>query len=346
MLLNACSLLPKSTFVCGNSATTAGLTVSLTHDPVSNDYVADAGALVISDNGLCCIDEFDKLENPTSLLEVMEDQMVSVAKGGVVCKVPARTTIIAAANPKFGHYDASKKIKENIRFKQQVISRFDLVYLLRENVNEDYNVSENIIKKFRKEKKEAEESRKYGVNLVGAEIKDDLIDFVRNDSLSHLLRVAPTIYEQELLKKYILYARNVVNPVLTAEAKTKLQNYYVRLRKNENITIRDLESLMRLTEAKAKMELRNIASKKDAEIIIQLYEKTLFKEREQTIKKVDLLEYLKDISAQGQNIFSTHELNSFIERLGLKKPAEQIISNMNNQGYLIKKGKNQYEFRC
>lgn len=345
MLLNACSLLPKSTFVCGNFTTTAGLTVSLTHDPVSNDYVADAGALVISDNGLCCIDEFDKLENPISLLEVMEDQMVSVAKGGVVCKVPARTTIIAAANPKFGHYDVNKKVKENIKFKEQVISRFDLVYLLLENVNEEYNVSENIIKKFRRNKGTTEESQKNKENAVCTKTKDNLIDLVRNDNLNHLLKAGPTIYEQELLKKYVLYARNVVNPVLTTEAKSKLQNYYLKLRKNENITIRDLESLMRLTEAKAKMELRNIASKRDAEIIIQLYEKTLFKEREKTFKKTDLLEYLKEMGTQGQNIFSTEELNSFVERLGLKKPAEQIISNMNNQGYLIKKGRNRYEFR-
>lgn len=187
--------------------------------------------------------------------------------------------------------------------------------------------------------------RRGRAGLPGSQ-RDDLIDCLRNDNLSHILKSVPTIYDTDLLKKYILYARNTVSPVLARDAKSTLQNYYLKLRKNENITIRDLESLMRLTEAKAKMELRNIANKKDAELIIQLYEKTLFKEEEKKAKKANLVEYLRELNGNGQSVFSTEELNSFIERLGMKKPAEQIINNMNVQGYLIKKGKNQFEFKC
>lgn len=120
----------------------------------------------------------------------------------------------------------------------------------------------------------------------------------------------------------------------------KLQNYYTSLRKKENITVSDLESLMRLTEAKDKMELQSIANKSDADIIIQLYEKTLFKE-EKKKKKISFLAYLKEMSDEGKRVFTLQELYSYAEILEIKKTADQIIRNLNEQGYLIiKKIKN------
>lgn len=123
-------------FVCGNGSSSAGLTVSVRHDRGSGGGVIEAGALVLTDQGVCCLDELDKMSsNHQSLLEVMEDQTVSVAKAGVLCKIPARTSILAAANPKGGHYDRSKTVAENLKMNPALLSRFDLVFILLDRPN-------------------------------------------------------------------------------------------------------------------------------------------------------------------------------------------------------------------
>lgn len=100
---------PRGIYVCGNTTSTSGLTVTLSRDAGSGDYALEAGALVLGDQGLCCIDEFDKLgHQQQALLEAMEQQTISLAKAGLVCSLPARTSVIAAANPAGGHYNRAK----------------------------------------------------------------------------------------------------------------------------------------------------------------------------------------------------------------------------------------------
>lgn len=107
-LLNAASVVsPRGLYICGNTCTSAGLTATLHHEGSSGEYGLEAGALVLADQGTCCIDEFDKISDPKALLDVMEQQQVNVAKAGILCSLPARTSVIAAANPVGGHYKYS-----------------------------------------------------------------------------------------------------------------------------------------------------------------------------------------------------------------------------------------------
>lgn len=130
MLMATVKLAPRGVYVSGNSTTTSGLTVTLAKDPQTGETTLEAGALVLGDQGVCCIDEFDKMKDHTALLEAMEQQSVSVAKSGVICTLPARTSVIAAANPVGGHYNKSKSVSENLKMNGALLSRFDLVFIL------------------------------------------------------------------------------------------------------------------------------------------------------------------------------------------------------------------------
>uniref|UniRef100_A0A3Q4GX32 DNA helicase n=1 Tax=Neolamprologus brichardi TaxID=32507 RepID=A0A3Q4GX32_NEOBR len=147
-LIAVCNVAPRGIYVCGNSTSTTGLTVSLSRDAGTGDYALEAGALVLADQGLCCIDEFDKMGNQQqALLEAMEQQSVSLAKAGIVSSLPARTSVVAAANPVGGHYNRGKTVSENLKMGSALLSRFDVVFLLLDIPDEshDRQLSEHVM---------------------------------------------------------------------------------------------------------------------------------------------------------------------------------------------------------
>ncbi|KAK9759857.1 hypothetical protein K7432_016682 [Basidiobolus ranarum] len=142
MLSAVVQVAPRGVYVCGSSGiSSSGLTVTLCKESGSNDFALEAGALVLGDQGCCCIDEFDKISaDHNALLEAMEQQCISIAKAGIVCSLPARTCVIAAANPIGGHYNKAKTVSENLKMSSALLSRFDLIFILIDKPNEEMDM--------------------------------------------------------------------------------------------------------------------------------------------------------------------------------------------------------------
>ncbi|XP_039594602.1 DNA helicase MCM8 isoform X2 [Polypterus senegalus] len=376
MLQALSRIAPRGVYVCGNASTSSGLTVTLSRDSASGDFALEAGALVLADQGLCCIDEFDKMGNQhQALLEAMEQQSISLAKAGIVCTLPARTTIVAAANPVGGHYNKAKTVSENLKMGSALLSRFDLVFILLDTPNEDndHMLSEHVMA-MRMGRKSAVSSaaiaRKTGENSSSSvlEVLSDrpLLDRLKSTSIENFDPIP-----HQLLRKYVSYARHYVHPRLSPEAAQVLQEFYLELRRQNHganstpITTRQLESLIRLTEARAKLELREIASKQDAEDVVEIMKHSLLETFSDEFGKLDFersqlgsgmsnrsqakkfIAALNKISGQTYtNIFTFHQLRQIANDLQIKvADFEGFISSLNEQGYLLHKGTKIYQLQ-
>ncbi len=237
---------PRGIYTSGKGSSAAGLTATVVRDKLTGEYYLEAGALVLADGGVACIDEFDKMDpkDRAVLHEAMEQQTISIAKAGIVATLNARTAIIAAANPVYGRYIKSKSLAENIDLPPTILSRFDLIFIIVDepDVKRDSELAEHVL-----------------TQHAG----------LRPETYMNIL-------PEDLLKKYIAYARKHVKPRLSKEAAERLKEFYTKMRmaslENRAITItpRQLEALIRLAEAEARMVLRDIVTVEDAERAIEL----------------------------------------------------------------------------
>eukprot|EP00063_Salmo_salar_P071599 XP_014046434.1 PREDICTED: DNA helicase MCM8 [Salmo salar] len=374
MLQAVCNVAPRGIYVCGNTTSTSGLTVTLSRDAGSGDYALEAGALVLGDQGLCCIDEFDKLgHQQQALLEAMEQQTISLAKAGLVCSLPARTSVIAAANPAGGHYNRAKTVSENLKMGSALLSRFDVVFLLLDVPDEshDRRLSEHVM---------AVRSGKGGASGAVVTRGDDhqsqssLLE-PSDTPLSDRLQVCPgecvDPIPHSLLRKYVGYARRYVHPSLSTAAAQTLQDFYLSLRSHTHpvdgtpITTRQLESLIRLTEARAKLELRETATKSDAEDVVEIMKHSLADtfsdgsgglDFERSVLGVGMSQrsaakrFITALNTHAQRthtmLYDLTQLRSLAKDLNIQvADFEGFISSLNEQGYLLKKGHRQYQLQ-
>ncbi len=240
---------PRGLYTSGRGTTAAGLTAAVIREK-GGGMSLEAGALVLADKGIACIDEIDKMrpEDRVAIHEAMEQHTVSVAKGGIVATLNARTAILAAANPALGRYEPHRTIAENISLPVTILSRFDLIFVLRDVPNKevDSKMSEHILEIHRK-----------GLSPTEPPIPPDL------------------------LRKYISYAKSI-RPVLTTEALQRLKDFYLAMRLASEtegspiaITARQLESLVRIAEARARVALRKEVLAEDAEAAISIMKRSL-----------------------------------------------------------------------
>lgn len=248
MLKYVSKLAPRSMYTSGKGTTGAGLTASAVRDELGG-WSLEAGALVLGDQGNVCIDELDKMrpEDRSALHEALEQQTISIAKAGIMATLNSRCSVLAAANPKFGRFDSYKSIAEQIDLPSTILSRFDLTFVVEDKPDED-------------------KDRKLAKHILKIHQEDSI----------------PFEIEPELLRKYIAYARKEVHPVLTDEAMLVLEEFYVSMRNSSidedspvPITARQLEAIIRLSEASAKIRLKEFVEADDAKQAIKLQQACL-----------------------------------------------------------------------
>jgi len=299
---------PKGRYVIGKSATGAGLTATVIKDELMRGWSLEAGAIVLANKGLACIDELDKMSDHdrSAMHEAMEQQTVTITKANIQATLRAETSILAAANPNFGRFNPQQSVPQQIHLEPTLINRFDLIFVLRDipQRDKDEKIADHVLKE-------------------------------------HKEKVKREIISSEFLRKYVAYAKQNIKPELTQGAMEEIKNFYVDLRNMQTISqdivrpipisARQLEGLVRLSQASAKVRLSNKVLVQDAKRAINIMKYYLYTVGyDEETKSIDIDRIATGISAsERQKIILVREtINKLEGRLGKLIPITEIFKEL------------------
>ncbi len=302
------SLAPKGRYVVGKAATGAGITATVVRDEFLRGWSLEAGAMVLSNKGLVCIDEIDKMEaqDRSAMHEAMEQQTVTISKANVQATLRAETSVLAAANPKLGRFEPFQVIAQQIDMPPTLLNRFDVIFTLRDlpDRGRDEAIATHVLLEHKREGKKQAISK-------------------------------------ELFRKYIAYAKQKYAPILTDAAIDEIKKFYIELRnapvsaegvvKPIPISARQLEAMIRLSEAAAKARLRKKVTKEDAKLAIEIMKYYLMQvgfDQETKTFDIDRIATGVSTSQRGRIILVREALSRLENRIGKLIPLEEIYKEL------------------
>lgn len=331
LLQYASRIAPRGLYTTGRGSSAAGLTAAVVRDKQTGEFFLEAGAMVLADGGVVAVDEIDKMrdEDRVAIHEAMEQSTVTISKAGIHARLSARASVLAAGNPKRGRYVDSLGLAGNINLPVTILSRFDLIFITKDI----------------------------------AELDRDR-EVVRHVLEVHSTEGARAEIHPEILRKYIAYARKYVKPRLTEGARKIIENYYIELRKRSAadpnaplaITTRQLEALIRLAEAHAKMALKDEVDIEDALEAVRLMNSVLErvgmdvetgmididivmsgKAKSFRDKEIAILEYIREYSKKEECV-KYGDLEKLAQAMGIDRGVlERIVNNLRRSGDIYEK---------
>jgi len=354
LLRYAVRLAPRGIYTSGKSSTSAGLTATAVKDDFGDGrWTLEAGALVLADMGLACVDELDKMEadDRSSMHEAMEQQTISIAKAGIMATLKSRCALLGAANPKFGRFDRYEPIAKQINMPPALLSRFDLIFILTDEPSEDRDtkIAEHILKAHF-----AGELAMRRLNIINSGIS--------MDEITTAMEVIQPVIQADMLRKYIAYTKRNIFPIIQDEARKQLIDFYLGLRKQGEapdspvpVTARQLEALIRLAEASARVRLSNVITKDDTDRVIRIVMASLKqvmtdpetgrldadiinvgmgKSQRDRIKV--LKEIIRDLQDEYKSAVPLEDIISRAEESGIKKDTvEDMIQKLKTVGEIL-----------
>jgi len=340
---------PRAVYATGKGASAVGLTAGVRRDPITQEWTLEGGALVLADRGICMIDEFDKMneQDRTSIHEAMEQQSISISKAGIVTRLQARCSVIAAANPVRGRYDGSLTFVDNVDLTDPILSRFDILCVVRDLVDPSKDervarwVCDNHIRSH--PDKDEKDEEKENENKEDEKMEEDKVE--ETDE-------RPETLSTDDLRKYIAYAKANCNPKLHNIDRRKISAFYADLRQKSMtgggipIAVRHIESVLRMSEANARLHLRDNVCDEDVDIAIRTLLQSFIATQKQAVAnsltqhfqsylhyKRDNIEILlhllnKEVSAANHLILSRNRIDIKLNLLQ-KKALNYGINNVN-----------------